>query len=145
MSLPVSWRAWRLTCFVAGLCTLVLALAPLPRVLPVARAAAFSPNFPRLATIYSKTDMNTAAVQQYIANNNLYVTDFANWPAMDGSVAPGQTVGQHLKSLNPNLIALIYQHSVLSGGWDGGYNLNGTTYYIQSEYSNRYSACRFSP
>ncbi len=33
----------------------------------------------------------------------------------------------------------------ICAGSNGNVTLNGTSYYIQSEYSNRYSACRFSP
>src|SRR5579883_2620454 len=96
-----------------------------------ARAANFSPDFPRLASIYSKNGMNTAATEQAIARNNLYITDVINWPAASGS--PGQTIGQYLKSLNPNQIDLIYFHSILvgDGEWSAQYNtVNGTTYYI---------------
>ena len=32
----------------------------------------------------------------------------------------------------------------LCAGYNGNVSLNGTTYYIQSEYSNYYSACAWS-
>src|SRR3954451_11618380 len=70
-----------------------------------------STGYPRLATIYSKTDINSAAGKQAIAKFPLYVTDFGWWPDTNysGGVPTGLSVGEYLKQLNPSLLAIIYQ------------------------------------
>jgi hypothetical protein len=92
---------------------------------PVTSAAAAPPAFPRVATLYSKTGMSTDQVKRSIARFDLYVTSFGWWPhtcesdsACNGNA--GRTVGQYLKTLNPNLQALMYMHA--NGYEDGSWS-----------------------
>jgi len=106
------------------------------------------PNFPRVATIYSKTDINLDAGKKAIAKYNLYVTDFGWWPFLCGGSAncnvtdpANTTVGQYLKQLNPNLITVIYIHSNIyeNNSWKDSmvppgqgfdFSINNVPYYI---------------
>jgi hypothetical protein len=119
-----------------------------PSLVPTATATAtatpvyvgpFVPPFPRLATIYSKSDMNSDAGKHVIAAHNLYVTSF-DW-AWDTSYSPGvptgDTFAQYLKLLNPGLMILVYYHSSIfpEGDWawrsgTSGYVVNGVTYHV---------------
>jgi hypothetical protein len=97
------------------------------------KAADTAPNFPRLATLYSKNGMNTDATERAIARDNLYVTDPVNWAS--ASASAGRTIGQYLKSLNPNLIAVIYYHAMLQSDsstdyFPASWTVNGTQYYF---------------
>jgi hypothetical protein len=98
-----------------------------------------APNFPRLGTIYSKLDINTETGKRAIARYSLYVTDFHWWPEVNAGhgVPPGWTFGHYLTSLNPDLIAIIYQHAALfeDGGWtwrpgSTGFVVNDVAYHI---------------
>ena len=100
---------------------------------PRAKAADTAPNFPRLATLYSKNGMNTDAAERAIARYNLYVTDPVNWPS--ASASPGRTIGQYLKALNPNLVALIYYHTMLQSDsstdyFPASWTVGGAQYYF---------------
>jgi hypothetical protein len=115
---------------------------------PKAQAANLSPNFPRIASIDSKTSEETDSVQHLIARNALYITDPLNWPATDSN-STSQTIGQYLKSLNPSLIALIYFHSVLQPdlSWEyypGVWNVNGTQYYFDPRWYMTYDGSALS-
>jgi hypothetical protein len=142
---PISVRVPRklATGVLAFLVVAALALGQAMQSTGTAQAANFSPNFPRLATITGKTNMATDAVQRTIAKNNIYVTDLNNWPAPDSN-SPGHTIGQYIKSLNPNLIALMYFHSIVqpdsapefnSASWQ----VNGTQYYIDPSWYMTYA------
>jgi hypothetical protein len=113
------------------------AATPIPA--PVPPAGPYAPPFPRIATIFSKSDMNSDAGKRRIAQHNLYVTGFDWWTDRNYSpgVPPGKTFGQYLKQLNPRLIALTYFHSCLfaDAGWSWrpgttGYTVNGVTYHV---------------
>jgi hypothetical protein len=99
----------------------------------------YAPPFPRLATVYSKSDLNTAQGKQNLARFNLWVTSFDWWsnPNYSDPKPSGVGYGQYLKQLNPNLIAAVYYHSSIfaDGDWSWasgttGYIVNGTTYYV---------------
>src|SRR5579885_997737 len=113
-----------------------------PGNVPEAQAANISPNFPRIASIYSKTGEETDAVKHLIARNALYITDPLNWPATDPTTG-GKTIGQYLKTLNPSMIALIYFHSVLQPdvSWEyypNVWTVNGTQYYFDPRWYMTY-------
>jgi hypothetical protein len=108
----------------------------------------YAPPFPRVATIYSKTDQNSASGKLAIARFNLYVTGFDWWDDKNYSpgVPAGMSFGQYLKQLNPKLIALVYIHSSIfvDGSWTwrpgtSGYVVNGTTYYIDPRWLLTYA------
>jgi hypothetical protein len=114
------------------------ALSAAQVVLPPAPPSSFAPPFPRLATIYSKTDENTVAGKQLIAKHNLFVTSF-DWAWLTNSpgVPTGQTLASYLKQLNPMLVLLVYYHSstFVEGDYSWfpgttGYVVNNVTYHI---------------
>src|SRR5579884_2359188 len=91
-------------------------------------AATLAPAFPRIATIYSKNGEDSSDGKKGIAKFSLYVTDFGWWPYpcanpanCDPSLATlgTTTVGQFMKKVNPNLIAVAYVHA--NGFGDGGW------------------------
>jgi hypothetical protein len=121
-------------------------------------ASPYQPDFPRLASIYSKTDENSDAGKRRIAKYNLYVSDMTWWGLLCGgsvncnTASPSTTTtGQYLKMLNPRQIDLMYQHSVFmeKDGWsappDGrGFIIGSTPYYIDLRWFLTYAGSSLS-
>jgi hypothetical protein len=120
----------------------------------VASAASPSPAFPKIASIYSKTDENSDAGKRNIARFQLYVSDMTWWGLLCGADYNCQghasmTTGQYFKYLNPGQTDLMYQHSVFTEGWsapsDGrGYTVNGKPYYIDLRWLLTYAGSALS-
>jgi hypothetical protein len=113
----------------------------------------YAPPFPRLATVYSKPDLNSAQGKQNVARFNLWVTSFDWWsnPNYSDPKPAGVGYGQYLKQLNPNLIAVAYYHSSIfaDNDWSWasgttGYIVNGTTYNVDPRWHLFYAGSTLS-